>query len=97
MDDIERIARLLSEDTLGGFYDPVDVRYGIEGGGSGVGEPDVSELVGSDHLALATRFVQLVGGVDRALELVGKVGEVADVLDEEEFDAAVIDGIGDLL
>lgn len=95
MDDIERIARLLSEDTLGGFYDPVDVRYGIEGGG--VSEPDVSELVGSDHLALATRFVQLVGGVDRALELVGKVGEVADVLDEEEFDAAVIDGIGDLL
>ncbi len=94
MDDIERIARLLSEDTLGGFYDPVDVRYGIEGGGS---EPDVSELVGSDHLALATRFVQLVGGVDRALELVGKVGEVAEVLDEEEFDAAVIDGIGDLL
>lgn len=102
MGDIDLIVRIMCEDSLDGFFDPVDVRYGVGdgagvGGGGAGGSVSGSGLVGSDELALASRFVELVGGVDRALELVGKVGEVVEVLDGEVLDAAVIDRISELL
>ena len=91
--DMRLIVEMMNSDSIGGFLDPPADPSRVQN--SGCVKVDVGALGDtSDHMALAARFVELVGGVDRALDLVGKVDEVAQVLDDDVVDAAVIDRIG---